>query len=167
MTIEKARAEDAREMAIIVRTAWQTAYAGLLPDGYLKNLLTPKELDKLERFFFNCITKCWNESYVMTDEGGHCGVITFSASRDEGDNGGELVGIYILAERRCRGYGRQSVEFAESVLRERFSSVSLWVLEGNDKAIGFYERMGFCLTGEKREVELGVKCNELKMAKML
>ncbi len=167
MTIEKARPEDAREMAKIVRTAWQTAYAGIVPESYLKNLLAPMELDKLERFFINCITQNWNNNYIMTDENGRCGVFTFGVSRDKGDDGGELVGIYILDGSRGKGYGRQSIEFAECILKERFSSMSLWVLEDNNRAIGFYERMGFRSTGEKREIELGKKLYELKMVKSI
>ena len=76
-----------------------------------------------------------------------------------------MVGIYILKEHRGKGYGRKCIEYAEKILREKYSTMSLWVLEGNDSAIGFYEKLGLTFTGEKKEADLGGKFFELKMKK--
>lgn len=45
-----------------------------------------------------------------------------------------------------------------------FGAVFLWVLEGNDRAIRFYEKAGFRLTGETKVEKLqGAQLRELRM----
>lgn len=165
--IEKAKAEHAREMAKIITEAWQTAYMGILPQEYLNEAASEKEISRLEKFFTDSITKNWNDNFIIGDERGYFGCFTVGASRDKGDDGGELVGIYLLKENRNKGYGRKCIEYAENILRDKYRVMSLWVLEGNIGAIEFYKNLGFAFTGEKKEVDLGGKFFELKMAKSL
>ena len=44
-----------------------------------------------------------------------------------------------------------------------YGRIALWVLEGNERAIGFYERYGFCFDGESAEIMLGTPRRELRM----
>lgn len=60
---------------------------------------------------------------------------------------GEISALYILREYQGRGIGRQLMAALLAQLAAH-PVVHLWVLHGNDNAIGFYERMGFRLTGE-------------------
>lgn len=61
---------------------------------------------------------------------------------------GLISALYILPEEQGHGIGRLLMDR----LLERLSGcgrVRLQVLEGNDNAIGFYEHLGFRLTGEQ------------------
>ena len=61
---------------------------------------------------------------------------------------GEISALYILREAQGYGIGRRLME----AMLERLSDckqVRLEVLEGNDRAIGFYEHMGFRLDGTR------------------
>ena len=61
---------------------------------------------------------------------------------------GLISALYILPEEQGHGIGRLLMDG----LLERLSGcgrVRLQVLEGNDNAIGFYEHLGFRLTGEQ------------------
>lgn len=44
-----------------------------------------------------------------------------------------------------------------------FGTILLWVLKGNDHAIGFYEHYGFRFDGETAPITLGTPNTELRM----
>lgn len=64
------------------------------------------------------------------------------------DPKGEIPALYVLRDAQGYGIGRRLLE----TMLERLSDckqVRLEVLEGNDRAIGFYEHMGFQLDGTR------------------
>ena len=64
------------------------------------------------------------------------------------DPKGEIPALYVLQDAQGYGIGRRLME----AMLERLSDckqVRLEVLEGNDRAIGFYEHMGFRLDGTR------------------
>lgn len=46
-----------------------------------------------------------------------------------------------------------------------YRRIMLWVLRGNERAIRFYERAGFTLDGEEKQVLIGTPNVELRMSK--
>jgi ribosomal protein S18 acetylase RimI-like enzyme len=68
----------------------------------------------------------------------------------------QLQKIYVLGEFIGRGIGRYLIEsvFAEAAVT--VPAVSLDVLQENDRAVGFYRRHGFVVTGEQR-FEIGAQ----------
>lgn len=44
-----------------------------------------------------------------------------------------------------------------------YGKIAVWVLKGNDKAIRFYEKYGFCLDGTEKEIMLGTPNTGLRM----
>jgi GNAT superfamily N-acetyltransferase len=66
----------------------------------------------------------------------------------------ELYAIYVLPEVWSAGIGRsllaRAVDWAR---RERYDTISLWVLEGNARARRFYERAGFAATGDTQVLD--------------
>ncbi|MGL4848026.1 MAG: GNAT family N-acetyltransferase [Clostridium sp.] len=61
-------------------------------------------------------------------------------------NGKELCKIYVDAFFQSKGIGKELLEFAVNELKVD----NLWALEKNTRAISFYKRYGFYLTGEKK-----------------
>lgn len=76
-------------------------------------------------------------SYVY-DDGIVKGVIHISGTKIEK--------LYVEPKFQGQGIGAALLQYAV----QKRQAVSLWVLEYNTRGIAFYERNGFCLTGEKR-----------------
>lgn len=60
--------------------------------------------------------------------------------------GAEIVHLFVEPALQGRGIGERMLAFAVNEQSARF----LWALEKNGRAIRFYERHGFCKTGEKK-----------------
>lgn len=61
-------------------------------------------------------------------------------------NGTEIVKLYVDTFFQSEGIGGRLIEY---VMKE-FHADQLWALEKNDRAVSFYQRHGFRLTGEKK-----------------
>ncbi|HET7235665.1 MAG TPA: GNAT family N-acetyltransferase, partial [Actinomycetota bacterium] len=67
---------------------------------------------------------------------------------DATERTGEVYAIYLDPDRVGTGLGRQLFERAVGDLRDRgFSSVTLWVLQTNERARRFYEVAGWAPDG--------------------
>jgi ribosomal protein S18 acetylase RimI-like enzyme len=82
------------------------------------------------------------------------GFCFFSPTRDEDGKGkrvGEIIALNVHPAHWRSGVGRA---LCEHVLREsprrNWTSLTLWVLEGNERACRFYEALGFALDGSER-----------------
>ena len=61
-------------------------------------------------------------------------------------NGTEICKLYVDTSFQSEGIGNELIEFA---VRELYAD-NLWALEKNVRAISFYQRHGFHLTGQKK-----------------
>ena len=91
------------------------------------------------------------------------GFVGYGASRDAALTGcGEIFALYVLAEYHGQRVGYALMNAALEKLSD-YRRIAIWVLKGNDKAIRFYERYGFCLDGTEKEILLGMPNTELRM----
>ena len=58
----------------------------------------------------------------------------------------EICKLYVDTFFQSAGIGKALIEYAVNVLHGEY----LWALEKNARAISFYQRQGFCLTGAKK-----------------
>ncbi len=68
-------------------------------------------------------------------------------------NGTEICKIYVDTFFQSEGIGKEIIEY---VINE-YHANNLWALEKNERAISFYKRHGFKLTGEKKFEEDTIK----------
>ena len=69
---------------------------------------------------------------------------------------GEIASIYFLPEYWGQGWGKFLFSAAVEQLEAMgYRNLFLWVLEGNQRARAFYERMGFRPGGTCRDDEIG------------
>jgi ribosomal protein S18 acetylase RimI-like enzyme len=69
---------------------------------------------------------------------------------------GQVYGFYLLPDYSDQGVGHLVLHSAvEGLRREGFDEAILWVLEGNDRAIRFYEREGWAFDGGRESSERG------------
>ncbi|HEL2383417.1 TPA: GNAT family N-acetyltransferase [Streptococcus suis] len=136
--------------------SWQEAYADLLPQEFLKNTYT------LERCQDWAVRYPQNILVALVDEQ----VVGFacygSSSQEDLQEAGELYALYVLADYYDQGIGYQLIQAALEKLQS-YQTVTLWVLEGNARAIAFYEKVGFEFDGVNKIVNLGAERIEHRM----
>ena len=100
------------------------------------------------------------------------GFASYGKCRDadkDPDTVAELMTIYALPEVWGQGVGRalwQAVLAA--MLEQKYREVTLWVLEGNDRALRFYKAAGFRLDGTRKTEEWrGVTLRERRLTRVL
>ncbi len=148
--------EDVMGKAYVHFMTWQKTYRGLIDDAYL-DAFTLEKCESIARRFKDDII-------VAKDEDGDVvGFAAYGAYRDGSMPGtGEVYAIYVLPEHQKNGVGLALMKQSLDALSE-YDRVALWVLEGNDPAIRFYERIGFRRDGEAQTLMLGSPCREIKM----
>jgi len=157
MFIRPAVISDARDIAQVHVLTWQSAYRGVVPDEYLQAL----SVEKRAAFWESSIARGTPELWVAEHESLTVGWISFGPSRDAdaAPDTGELEAIYVLPEHWTTGTGRALWQTAKARLEQRkFSSVTLWVLEENERATRFYHAAGFaCDLSSRKQHDIGGK----------
>jgi ribosomal protein S18 acetylase RimI-like enzyme len=142
--IREAEPGDARAIAGIHVRAWQAAYRGQLGDEFLDGLKVEDRLDQRRRTLEQPTPGF--RSWVAEDERGLAGFAVTGPSQDADADPktGEVYAIYLEPDRVGTGLGRALFAHAVDDLRERgFRTVTLWVLESNERARRFYEIAGW------------------------
>ena len=140
--IREAVPKDARAIAEIHVRSWQAVYRGQLTDDYLDGL-TVEDRPEQHRLSLEEPRAGW-KTWVADDEGPVGFAVTGpSEDADAGERTAELYAIYLDPEQLGTGLGRRLFEHAVEDLRSRrFDTVTLWVLETNERARRFYEVAG-------------------------
>lgn len=148
--------EEIRGKAYVHWKAWQEAYADLLPQDFLQKTYTLERCqDWAFRYPQNILVALVDEQVV--------GFACYGASSQEDlQEAGELYALYVLADYYGRGIGYQLMQAALGKMQSH-KRISLWVLEGNARAISFYEQVGFRFDGVTKTVKLGADRTEHRM----
>ncbi len=131
---------DAEGIKRVHVQAWRETYVGLIPHAVLDRR---EETVSLARW--RSILESDGESVLVAlDEDGRVvGFATRGIGRDvDAPYPNELNGLYTLREVQGLGVGRRLLELAVGR-----GGAYLWVLEGNVRAQGFYEHLGFVRDG--------------------
>ena len=151
INIRKALINDAYDIAICHILSWQSAYKGIVPDEYLKNMLLDKE-KLVERYRNNIENQKDCEYYCVNYLKKVIGWITIN--KNDETNIGEIWAIYLQEDYWGKGYGKIMLNFAINCLKKLGSSdIFLWVFEENYRARYFYEKNNFEFNGVEREVD--------------
>ena len=140
VTIRLADIADAEELAALHQRVWEEAYTGLMPQ---------RILDERRARPFAARVEVWRDrialpdqhTWVAVDDGVVVGFAESGLGRD-GSGGLELMAVYVLRSHYGTGLGDRLLETAIGS-----EPAHLWVLDGNQRAIRFYERHGFAFDG--------------------
>lgn len=146
--IHDMRPEDMDGKGYVHWKSWQETYTGLIEPQYITN----QTLEKCRN-----IAHRWPENTLVAELGGKIVGFACYGKTDSGAN--EIIAIYLLKEAQGLGLGRELIDAAFRRL-DPHQPVVLWVLKGNDRAIGFYEHYGFRLDGAAKDISIGT---ELRM----
>lgn len=156
MPTREAHVGDASAIARIHVTAWQVAYRGIMPDAVIDALSIPDR------------TRLWAgrlelpirppRHFVSERDGVVIGWATVGIGRDPDlpPDTQELYALYLDPAHWRQGAGTELYHCAETAARESGRVLSLWVLDANQRARGFYERVGFTVDGVRKTDEHGI-----------
>ena len=168
VTVRLATAGDADAIGRIQVESWRAAYSGLMPDDAVA-AFDVEERQRLWRGWLTGQPRPGSATFVVEDAGEVVGFASVGASRDEeAELEAELYSIYLHPTRWGRGIGRALFKRAEeSMQASGFRSAVLYVLEGNERAIRFYEAAGWAQDGRKLDEFQGTAVTELRYRKRL
>ncbi len=160
--IRQALLEDAAAIASIHIRAWQIAYAGIVPADFL----TGMSLEKRTGFWTEELAGKHSKVIAAVENSEVVGWASGGESRDADTKGeSEVYAIYVSPDYWKRGIGRQLMMKIEEELSP-FLGVTLWVLERNQSAIGFYLRLGYELDGVEKAIQIcGESLSEVRLRK--
>jgi RimJ/RimL family protein N-acetyltransferase len=165
-TIRQATVEDAAAIGRVNVRAWQAAYRGELPDGYLDGL---RAQDRAEVWAGWLARDHRADPVLVAEEAGT--VIGFASvgPAEEPARFGQLSTIYVDPDRWGTGAGWALLVAAQTALAGLgYTHAVLWVLPGNHRARRFYERAGWTLDGARRTEEVwGVVVEEVRYRRLL
>ena len=120
---------------------WQETYPGLVSQEYLDKFT----LEKSEEKAFQ-----WRDNILVAKEGERVvGFAGYGAHGPEDPDTGEVFALYVLPEFHGTGMGQRLMDAALDKL-SAFPRLCLWAVKGNGRAIRFYEKNGFHLTGKEK-----------------
>lgn len=148
--IRSATLDDARAIAVVHVKSWHGAYEGLLPDSLLRGI----SVDQRERRWRQTIGGVGSGQVLVVIVAGLLRGFAHLCQSPDGNvrrQVGQLDALYLDPSCWGRGLGRQLHDRAlEALGAQGFRSAVLWVLEGNARARGFYERMGWMPDGARK-----------------
>lgn len=161
--IRHATVEDAPAIAAIHVHAWRAAYAGIVPPDHLAGL----SLREKTEFWEQQLAVNLGAVLVAVRDGKLVGWASGGASRDADGKGGlEIHAIYIAPQYWSQGIGRELMKALEAALSP-CSAITLWALRENQRAIGFYRKLGYQFDGAEKTVLVGgAKLSELRLRKI-
>ncbi len=142
---------EIRGKAYVHWKSWQEAYPGLVSPAYLEKL----SLEKCEEIAF----RRPENTLVAKDGERVLGFVCYGGGDDP--DTGEIFALYVLAAYYGTGLGRRLMDAGLERLRE-CPEVRLWVLQGNARAIRFYEKCGFRPDGAEKELP-ALSAREIRM----
>jgi ribosomal protein S18 acetylase RimI-like enzyme len=152
--IRKASEADAGAITDVHLASMREAYRTLFPAGALARI---EARDRIERWHEH-LTRGTSVTLLAVAGGELVGFVDFGMCRDEDvapGTVGEVMAIYVHPAAWGRGVGSLLMRAALDQLRsDGFAEVVLWVIEGNRRAIEFYERFGFAGDGSLRHREM-------------
>jgi ribosomal protein S18 acetylase RimI-like enzyme len=140
--ISPAGPADALALGLVHVRAWRETYPGILPQAAL-NRMSPV---MHARRFAHDLTRAKAGQVTLIAEGGEGAVGYVSGALVGGEGRGadaEVFTLYVVRDAQRAGVGRALLKSAARVLQaEGAKSLMLFVLSRNERARGFYERLG-------------------------
>ena len=132
--------------------SWHETYPGLVDPGYLARHTLEKCV---------AIAHKWPDNILIAKDGEKViGFVGYGPYRDDTLPAcGEVFALYVLSEYHGQRVGYELMRAAIEKL-STYRKVALWVLQGNERAIRFYERFGFQRDGAEAEIKLGTSNTE-------
>jgi len=157
--VRPARPDDAAEVASIRIAGWRS-YGTLLDAQYVASDEFAQEARGSARAWLSELDdqgRSPSGATVLVHEltDGVDGWVSFGPDRVSG-SAGEVWGLYVAARSWGSGTARLLLDAASDALRSQgFTSLELWCLNGNERALRFYQREGWTPDGSRKNQDFG------------
>lgn len=143
--IRIATIDDVHTISRIHALSWKEAYKNNLSQEFLSNIPN----DFWVPFFTEHIKNHRFETALFYQDDKATACITYGKCRDELlEDWAEIASLYVLPEYWSQKQGYELMLFSLNQLKEvGFHQAYLWVLKENNRAIEFYEKIGFTNDG--------------------
>ena len=136
---------DAAALAEVHVRSWRETYPGLLPTQYLDRMSIPVHATRWRRQ----LTRARPGEVILAAEGSG-GLMAYCAGAVMGENDAEIFTLYLLKSVQGSGLGRRLfVTVARVLAAEGARALRVWVLNGNERAKGFYAHLGGAPVAER------------------
>ncbi len=161
VVVRLADRRSAPVLAELNRRSALTAYGHIFPKE-----APPPTHEVLQEQWEHWLGPDWDlgrRAFVAEDTSGSIIGIVLSGPDPSDPELGHLARLYVSPERWGEGVGRQLYVAAIDHLRSSgFSEATLWVLEKNERARSWYERLGWRKTGERKPVYAPAGIDDLR-----
>lgn len=143
-----AEPSDAADVAAVHDESWMEAYRGIIPGPHLDRMVRRRGA----AWWMNAIAR--GSRIVVLDTGDRvAGYASYGRNRAASlPYRGEIFELYLAPEYQGLGFGRRLFSAARRELANHgLSSVVVWSLADNERAVGFYSRLGGLLVGRAHE----------------
>jgi len=169
--IRRADVADALQITDVHVRSWKVGYRGLLPQDVLDGL-DPQQ--RVPRWEATIELSSWPAGGTLVAEEADrlVGFANLCPTRDVDQDPasvGEVASFYVSPEAWGQGVGRSLMEASsETLIAAGFLTASLWVLDTNARAIGFYRALGWRDDGAvKDDIVGGTPIRDLRYQRTL
>lgn len=146
-SFRSATKQDIPRIATIHVAGWDVAYRGRIDDEALAERTVERRIELWNEVLAGDGRFRDHQVHVVEDNGEILGFTHFGPSDDDDVDQATTVNVYALyldPELRGQGLGRGLLDHVVSQARSAGAKLAtLYVLVGNDQAVGFYERVGW------------------------
>lgn len=156
MTVRPATVADADAIAAVHVRSWQVAYRGLMDDALLDGLSISDRAVTWRQMIERTPPAPDQPDHILVAERdgaivGWCTVSVPARDLDAAAHVGEIGGLYVSPDAWGSGAGAALMLAArELVAGAGLTEITLWVLDGNDRALRFYRQFGFAEDGPRK-----------------
>jgi ribosomal protein S18 acetylase RimI-like enzyme len=148
ISVRLARTEDAAALSNVFDASWREAYQGILPALSLERMINRRG----PKWWLSTIGR--GRPLVVLDIGeAIAGYVTYGRCRDRSlPADGEIDELYLAPEYQGLGFGKRLFRAVRNDLDDRGAKrVAVWCLAENERACGFYRRLGGRMIAETTE----------------
>jgi ribosomal protein S18 acetylase RimI-like enzyme len=156
--IRTAETVDAASVAGIHDASWMEAYRGIIPGAHLEQMVQRRG----EAWWSNAIAR-GSRIAVLDFDGAAIGYTSYGRNRAASlPYRGEIFELYLKPEFQGLGFGSRLFTAARRELANHgLTSIVVWSLGENERAVRFYERLGGLLVGRAHEKFGSASCERL------
>ncbi|WP_020173610.1 GNAT family N-acetyltransferase [Methyloferula stellata] len=148
VTIRTARETDAEGIAEVHDAAWREAYLGVIPGRELEKMVARRG----PHWWLSAI-KRGSRLVVLDFDETIAGYASYGRNRLRSmPYAGEIFELYLAPEFQGLGFGKRLFEVALQDLADHgYGSTVVWALADNDRAMGFYRKLGGKIVRQTQE----------------
>ncbi|WP_018349686.1 GNAT family N-acetyltransferase [Longispora albida] len=167
MIVREMTAADIPAVSRLRLDGWHAAYRGLIPQSYLDGMSAEADAEWRAGFFAR--SRDTVTDFVAEVDGTLGGWLSAGPARGCPGGTGEIYAVYARPDLIGTGVGRALVSEAHGWAAGRgFTSIVLWVLDGNARAERFYRLAGYEPDGAVQADDYdGTELKELRYSRRL